>query len=233
MPDDGPRHFELENTLEDSDDCAKQPAQLAVLALAAGSRRPTRRRPLGSISRDSLLWTAHELAAQRHGRLGWSTSPPGEYRRAPSFNRLSVPRSGAERRFYSRGGRHRRAAHWAVLSCLDVAHRKPTSKNRSHTREERKTRTAYAIQQKIAHVGLSAPHDGAQLKNADSGGLGSTRERRQGRRFGPRFKWLRRRHQNQLMGNSSSSAPFQKRSGLLSTQWMWVSTTSTSSSRRP
>ena len=34
---------------------AKQPAQLAVLAPAAGSRRPTRRRPLGSISRDSLL----------------------------------------------------------------------------------------------------------------------------------------------------------------------------------
>jgi hypothetical protein len=53
-----------------------------------------------------------------------------------------------------------------VLSCLDVTHRKPTSKNRSHTREERKTRTAYAIQQKIAHVGLSAPHDGAQLKNS-------------------------------------------------------------------
>ena len=150
-----------------------------------------------------------------------------------SFPRLSVPRSGAERRFYSRGGRHRRAAHWAVLSCLDVTHRKPTSKNRSHTREERKTRTAYAIQQKIAHVGLSAPHDGAQLKNADSGGPGSTRERRQGRRFGPRFKWLRRRHQNRLMGNSSSSAPFQKGSGLRSTQWMWVSTTSTSSSRRP
>ena len=83
MPDDGPRHFELENALEDSDDCAKQPAQLAVLAPAAGS---TRRRPLGSISRDSLLWTAHELAAQRHGRLRWSTSPPGEYRRAPLFN---------------------------------------------------------------------------------------------------------------------------------------------------
>ena len=81
-------------------------------------------------------------------------------------NRLSVPRSGAERRFYSRGGRHRRAAHWAVLSFLDVTHRKPTSKNRSHTREERKTRTAYAIKQKIAHVGLSAPHDGAQLKTS-------------------------------------------------------------------
>jgi hypothetical protein len=86
LPDDGPRHFELENTLEDSDDCAKQPAQLAVLTPAAGSRRPTQRGPLGSISRDSLLWTAHELAAQRHGRLRWSTSPPGEYRRARSFN---------------------------------------------------------------------------------------------------------------------------------------------------
>ena len=71
MPDDGPRHFELENTLEDSDDCAKQPAQLAVLAPAAGSRRPTRRRPLGSISRDSLLWTAHELAAQRRADIGF------------------------------------------------------------------------------------------------------------------------------------------------------------------
>ena len=45
-----------------------------------------------------------------------------------------------------------------------MTHKKPTSKNRSHTREERKTRTAYATQQKIAHVGLSAPHDGAQLK---------------------------------------------------------------------
>ena len=86
LPDDGPRHFELENTLEDSDDCAKQPAQLAVLAPAAGSRRPTRRRPIGSISRDSLLWTAHELAAQRHGRLRWLTSPPGEYRPVLSFN---------------------------------------------------------------------------------------------------------------------------------------------------
>ena len=86
MPDDGPRHFELENTLEDSDDWAKQPAQLAVLTPAAGSRRPTWRRPLGSRSRDSLLWTAHELAAQRHGRLRWSTSPPGEYRPVPSFN---------------------------------------------------------------------------------------------------------------------------------------------------
>ena len=29
-----------------------------------------------------------------------------------------------------------------------------------------RTGTAYAIQQKIAHVGLSAPHDGAQLKNS-------------------------------------------------------------------
>ena len=37
--------------------------------------------------------------------------------------RLSVPRSGAERRLYSRGGRHRRAAHWAVLSGLVVAHK--------------------------------------------------------------------------------------------------------------
>ena len=41
---------------------------------------------LGSRSRDSLLWTAHELAAQRHGRLRWSTSPPGEYRPVPSLN---------------------------------------------------------------------------------------------------------------------------------------------------
>ena len=81
--------------------------------------------------------------------------------------RLSARRSGAERRFYSRGGRHRRAAHWAVLSGIDVTHKKPTSKNRSHTREERKkTRAAYATQQKIAHVGLSAPHGGAQLKNS-------------------------------------------------------------------
>ena len=86
MPDDGPRHFELENTFGKFRLRAKQPAQLAVLAPAAGSRRPTRRRPLGSISRGSLLWTAHELAAQRHGRLRWSTSPPGEYRRVPSFN---------------------------------------------------------------------------------------------------------------------------------------------------
>ena len=86
MPDDGPRHFELENTFGKFRLRAKQPAQLAVLAPAAGSRRPTRRRPLGSISRDSLLWTAHELAAQRHGRLRWSTSPPGEYRPVPSFN---------------------------------------------------------------------------------------------------------------------------------------------------
>ena len=77
MPDDGPRNFELENTFGKFRLRAKQPAQLAVLAPAAGSRRPTRRRPLGSISRDSLLWTAHdELAAQqRHGRLRWSTSP--------------------------------------------------------------------------------------------------------------------------------------------------------------
>ena len=148
--------------------------------------------------------------------------------------RLSVPRSGAERRFYSRGGGHRRAAHWAVLSGLAVTHKKPTSKNRSHTREERKTRTASAIQQKIAHVGLSAPHDGAQLKIADSEGPGSTHdERRQGRRFGPGFKWLRRRHQNQLMENSLSNAPFQKESGLMMIQWIWVSATSISSSRRP
>ena len=55
--------------LENSDDCAKQPAQLEVLTPAAGSRRPTWRRPLGSRSRGSLLWAAHELAAQRHGRL--------------------------------------------------------------------------------------------------------------------------------------------------------------------
>ena len=56
--------------------------------------RPARDGPPGVVrlgrypakSRDSLLWTAHELAAQRHGRLRWSTSPPGEYRRAPSFN---------------------------------------------------------------------------------------------------------------------------------------------------
>jgi hypothetical protein len=89
LPDDGPRHFELENTLEDSDDCAKQPAQLAVLTPAAGSRRPTWRGPLGSRSRDSLLWTAHELAAQRHGRLRWSTSPPGEYRPSLHLTRLS------------------------------------------------------------------------------------------------------------------------------------------------
>ena len=87
-----------------------------------------------------------------------------------------------------------------------------------------------AIQQKITHVGLSAPHDGAELKNADSEAPGSTHERRQGRRFGAGFKWLRRRHQNQLVVNSSSSFPFEKGSGLMSTQWMWVSETSTSSS---
>ena len=132
-----------------------------------------------------------------------------------------------------RGGRHRRAAHWAMLSGLAVTHKKPTSKNRSHTREERKTRTAYAIKQKIAHVGLSAPHDGAQLKNADIAALSSTHERRQGLRFGPRFKSLRRRHQNRLMENSSSTASFQKESGLMSIQWMRVSATSISSSRRP
>ena len=86
MPDDGPRHFELENTFGKFRLRAKQPAQLAVPAPAAGSRRPARRRPLGSMSRGSLLWTAHELAAQQHGRSRWSTSPPGEYRPVPSFN---------------------------------------------------------------------------------------------------------------------------------------------------
>ena len=96
MPDDGPRHFELENILGKFRLRAKQPAQLTVLAPAAGSRRPTRRRPLGlgSISRGSLLWTAHELAAQRHGRLRWSTSPPGEYRPVPSFNLVIDYRGG-------------------------------------------------------------------------------------------------------------------------------------------
>ena len=54
--------------------------------------------------------------------------------------RLSVPRSGAERRFYSRGGRHRRAAHWAVLSGLDVTHKEThIEKSKSHKRREKDT----------------------------------------------------------------------------------------------
>ena len=53
---------------------------------SAAARGSTSRRTGGPISRDSLLWTAHELAAKRHGRLGWSTSPPGEYRPVPSFD---------------------------------------------------------------------------------------------------------------------------------------------------
>ena len=44
MPNDGPRHFELENTFGKFRLRAKQPAQLAVLAPAAGSRRPTQHR---------------------------------------------------------------------------------------------------------------------------------------------------------------------------------------------
>ena len=94
-------------------------------------------------------------------------------------------------------------------ACCD-SQRNPHQKIGSHTKERRKTRTTYSIKQKAAHVGLSAPHDGAQLKNADIAVPGSTHERQQGLRFGPRFKWLRQRHQNRLMENSSSSAPFQK-----------------------
>ena len=91
-----------------------------------------------------------------------------------SLTRISIPRSGAELRFYSRGGRHRRAAHWAVLSVAwGDSPENPTSKIRSHTRERRKSRPTSAIQQKIAHVELSAPHDGAQLKRAGSEEAGS------------------------------------------------------------
>ena len=50
------------------------------------------RRPLGSISRDSLLWTAHELAAQRYGRLRWSTSPPARVHQIANPNNLEMKR---------------------------------------------------------------------------------------------------------------------------------------------
>ena len=102
MPDDGPRHFELENIFGKIRLRAKQPAQLSVIAPAAGSGRPTRRRPLGSISRDSLLWAAHELvAAQRHGRLQHAN--PGLLLSSPV--RLSAfPQNVIKR---NRGGRHR------------------------------------------------------------------------------------------------------------------------------
>ena len=83
------------------------------------------------------------------------------------------------------------------------------------------------------HVGLSAPHDGAQTENANFAVPGNAHERRRGLRFGPNARWPRKRHQNRLMENLSSSAPFQKGSGLMSIQWMWVSATSIRSSRHP
>ena len=47
---------------------------------------------------------------------GASYFPKTRWGESQNQTRLSVLRSGAERHFYSRGGRHRRAAHWAVLS---------------------------------------------------------------------------------------------------------------------
>ena len=56
-----------------------------------------------------------------------------------------------------------------MLSGLAVTHKKNhIEKSKSHKRKKKDTNhCTYAIQQKTAHVGLSAPHDGAQLKNAD------------------------------------------------------------------
>ena len=72
------------------------------------------RRESGRRERASLSSSAAGRPSLRCSQRGAGTRSNGRLR----CFRLSVPRSGAERRFYSRGGRHRRAAHWAVLSGL-------------------------------------------------------------------------------------------------------------------
>ena len=59
------------------------------------------------------------------------------------------------------------ACHTETGNCRS-AHKKPTSKNRSHTKEEeRQEPCTLPNKRAIAHAGLSAaPHDGAQLKNS-------------------------------------------------------------------
>ena len=149
-------------------------------------------------------------------------------------NLLSVPRSGAERLFYSRRGRHRRAAHWAVLSGLAET-RKEThiKKSKSHKRKEKDTN----------HV-RHPTKDSA--RGAQCAARRSPTEKRRYRGPGQHARAAARttlRAEVQM----ASAAPSEPADGEFIKQcsfskgewadeyiqWMWVSATFTSSSRRP